>query len=375
MPPSGGMPPTSAAGHVTRTFGWRVGVAWLLPATPKLRRISTEKIGTCAWAKATIHSPPRRIVPAISCSSPTAKPGLSIRLRIGRWNRSHRSRWRVSLLQPSAVSAPPLTCRLSDAMHADGVPVEAGQADDLVGTPQRADLEPRAAVDEELDHPAHVERRRPLARDDRQQLLVAAVRRITRSAADRRRLVDAGGQVREEALRHRHRLLLGLGEVVHRAVAAVDLPAAEVLLGDVVAHRVADDRRPGDEQLGDVADHHREVAEHGLGGTDADDAAEQDVDDRHRRQLLGVLGAAEVAGQERAAAAADAWLAVLDGARALLGRALALRLLLRHHRRHAAAAGRAVEQPHRGHLHAAATAGRGRSSWRRWRRRRGRRVT
>ena len=140
---------------------------------------------------------------------------------------------------------------------------------------------------------------------------------------DRRRLVDARRQVRQEAPGHRHRLLLGLGEVVDRAVAAVDLPAAEVLLGDVVAHGVADDRRAGDEQLGDVAHHHREVAEHGLGRADADDAAEQHVDDRHGGQLLGVLGAAEVAGQERAAAAADARPAGLDGARALLGRALA----------------------------------------------------
>ena len=101
----------------------------------------------------------------------------------------------------------------------------------------------------------------------------------------------------------RHRFLLGLGEVVDRAVAAVDVPAAEVLLGDVVAHRVAHDRRAGDEQLGDVAHHHREVAEHRLGRADADDAAEQHVDHRHRGELLGVLGAAEMAGQERAAAA------------------------------------------------------------------------
>ena len=116
------MPPTSAAGHVTRTFGWRVGVAWLFPATPKLRRISTENIGTWAWAMATIHSPPLRIVPACSCSRPTVKPGLSMRLRIGRWNRSHTSTWRISLSQPSAVSAPPLTWRLSEAMTPTGWP-------------------------------------------------------------------------------------------------------------------------------------------------------------------------------------------------------------------------------------------------------------
>ena len=82
----------------------------------------TVNTGTVICANAIIHVPPRRIVPAISCSSPTAKPGLSTRLRTGMWNRSQRSRWRVSLSQPSAVSAPPLTCRLSDAITPTGCP-------------------------------------------------------------------------------------------------------------------------------------------------------------------------------------------------------------------------------------------------------------
>ena len=55
----------------------------MLPATPKLRRISTVKMGTFTCANATIHSPPQRMVDAISCSSPTAKPGLSTRLTTG----------------------------------------------------------------------------------------------------------------------------------------------------------------------------------------------------------------------------------------------------------------------------------------------------
>ena len=82
----------------------------------------TVKIGTVAWAEAIIHSPPLRMVPVISCSSPTAKPGLSTRLRIGRWKRSQTSMWRRSLSQPSAVSAPPFTCRLSEAMTPIGWP-------------------------------------------------------------------------------------------------------------------------------------------------------------------------------------------------------------------------------------------------------------
>ena len=64
--------------------GLERGEAKLLPATPKLRRMSTVKIGTVAWAEAIIHSPPRRMVPAVSCSKPTAKPGLSTRFRMGK---------------------------------------------------------------------------------------------------------------------------------------------------------------------------------------------------------------------------------------------------------------------------------------------------
>ncbi len=82
----------------------------------------------------------------------------------------------------------------------------------------------------------------------------------------------------------------------------MDVPAAEILLGDVVPHRVLHDGRAGHEELRDVAHHHREVAEHGLGGADADHAAEQQVDDRHGGELLRVQGAAQVPGQERSAA-------------------------------------------------------------------------
>ena len=88
--------------------------------------------------------------------------------------------------------------------------------------------------------------------------------------------------------------------------------------------------------------------EHRLRRTDADDAAQQQVDDRHRCQLLGVVGAAEMAGQERAAAAHHARLADLDGAGAFLGRCFRAGALLRHHGGDAAAARRAVEQADRG---------------------------
>ena len=62
----------------------------------------------------------------------------------------------------------------------------------------------------------------------------------------------------------------------------VDVPATEIFLGDVVSHRVAHDGRPGDEELGDVPDHDREVPQYGLGGANTHYASEQHVDHRHR---------------------------------------------------------------------------------------------
>src|SRR6516165_6391247 len=104
----------------------------------------------------------------------------------------------------------------------------------------------------------------------------------------------------------------------------MDVPAAELLLADVVAHRVLDDRGPGDEELGDVAHHHREVAEDGLGSADADDTPEKQVDHRHGGELLRVEGAAEMRRQERSSRAGHARPAWLDRIAAFQRTALAL---------------------------------------------------
>ncbi len=163
---------------------------------------------------------------------------------------------------------------------------EADETDDLIGPPQGADLEERTSIGHQGDGAAHVEGGGALAWHDGEQLVVAPVDGIV-GGQDGGRLVDAGGQVGEEALGLGERLLLGLGQVVDRAVAAVDAPVAEILLGDVVAHGVADHRRAGNEELGDIAHHHREMAEDGLGGADAHDAAQQDVDHGDLGQLFG----------------------------------------------------------------------------------------
>ncbi len=98
----------------------------------------------------------------------------------------------------------------------------------------------------------------------------------------------------------------------------MDVPSAELFLGDVVAHRVADDRRAGHKQLRDVTHHHREMAEHRLRRADADHAAEQHIDDRNLGELRDVHRAAEMAGQKRAAFARHARPPGGDGAGAFL---------------------------------------------------------
>ena len=127
--------------------------------------MSTVKIGTCTWAKATIHVAPWRIVPCVSCSRPTAKPGLSTRLSDREVEQVAQVEVAGQLVAAVGRHRPAVDVAAVGGDDADRVAVEAGEADDLVGAPQRADLEERAAVGHQLDGPAHVERRRALARD------------------------------------------------------------------------------------------------------------------------------------------------------------------------------------------------------------------
>ena len=111
---------------------------------------------------------------------------------------------------------------------------------------------------------------------------------------------------------HRRRLFFRPREIVHGPVPAVDVPPAEVFLGDIVAHGVADHRRAGNEQLRNVADHYREVTEHGLRGADPHHAAEQHVDHRDGAELFRVHRAPQVRGQEGAPSTGHARPAGLD---------------------------------------------------------------
>ncbi len=104
------------------------------------------------------------------------------------------------------------------------IAVEADEADDLVGAPERSDLEERALVGHQPDRAAHVEGGGALARNDGEQLLLAPVGGIGRVGRQhRRRLVD-----RWTAGRRGTACVIAaasssrLGQVVDRAVAAVD---------------------------------------------------------------------------------------------------------------------------------------------------------
>src|ERR1039458_6776300 len=80
---------------------------------------------------------------------------------------------------------------------------------------------------------------------DGEQLFLPTIDRIGGVwRQDRRRFVNARGEVGEESLRHRSCLLLRLREIVDGTVPAMDVPAAQLLLRDVVTHGVAHHRRP-----------------------------------------------------------------------------------------------------------------------------------
>ena len=174
--------------------------------------------------------------------------------------------------------------------RADRPAVEPREHCDLRPSVVTPELERRVPVDHQFDQPARVVRLHALAGDQREQLLVAAVRWIV-CLDDRRELVDIRGQVGEEAADLRKSVRLVLGLVVDDATAArVDAVAAQLLLVDVEAKRSLHDRRTGGEDLGDVLHHHREVIARHQRGRRPGDRSEPDRDQRellqHRRDRV-----------------------------------------------------------------------------------------
>ena len=151
---------------------------------------------------------------------------------------------------------------------ADRPALEPGQRGDDRPAEAPAELEDRAAVEDQLEHPAHVVVAARVARHDRQQLLLAPVGRVGRRQR-RRRLPDRRRQVGQEAADLRERVLLVARLVVDGAGAGLQPRAAELLLVGRLAHRGGHQRRPGDEQLRGAADDHAEVAHHHARGAEA----------------------------------------------------------------------------------------------------------
>jgi hypothetical protein len=108
--------------------------------------------------------------------------------------------------------------------------VQTGESADLRRTEVTADLEERLFVEDMEQDLARVVDLASLARDNGDQLFVAAAR-VVGGGASRRRFPNARRQVRQELLALRERVLFVLGRVVDGArLARVDLPTAELLL-------------------------------------------------------------------------------------------------------------------------------------------------
>jgi hypothetical protein len=154
----------------------------------------------------------------------------------------------------------------------------------IVGLPKAApSSRHRFPVEHVLEDAAHLVGAARVARDDRYELLPAALGRITR-VRHRRRLPDVLREVREEAAQLPEGVVLVRGDVVDRPGASLlPCPTELLLVGGLAEARHRHDRRPGHEQLGRPVHDHREVRADDAGGAQARSGAEggrHDGDDR-----------------------------------------------------------------------------------------------
>jgi hypothetical protein len=132
--------------------------------------------------------------------------------------------------------------------HADRNAEQAGEPGDLPGTVAPAHLEERAAIDQRIDHLAHIEGTAPVGRHDRSQVLLAPVAIVGR-VDDRRQFPDILREVAQEATDRGEGGLLVFHHIVDHAALLVHGGAAELFLGDGVAQRALDQRRAADQHL------------------------------------------------------------------------------------------------------------------------------
>ena len=139
-------------------------------------------------------------------------------------------------------------------------------------------LEERALIDDRFNDAAHLVRRARVVRDRFEEPRVAA-HRIVPARPARRQVVDRRRHVGEEAARAGEGLFFRVHRVVDAAGLERDLPAAELVLRQLLAEPL-DHRRSRHEQRRLVLDHHRVVGGGQVGGAEPGHRAEAE---RHPR--------------------------------------------------------------------------------------------
>ncbi len=174
--------------------------------------------------------------------------------------------------------------------HADRVAVQAGQRGHrraaVLGVPQH-----RAAVEYRVQDLVQPVGRARIARDRGGERLFPAAGRVV-AGQHRRQLVHAARQIGQEPPGQRERGVLGVGEPLDGAVAAVHLRAAERFLGQVLAGAAAHYRWPGREQLAEILDQDGQMRHNEPPGAKAHRGAQAQGDYRDDRQVVdhGVPG-------------------------------------------------------------------------------------
>ena len=144
----------------------------------------------------------------------------------------------------------------------------------------RLHLEILAVVHNQFDHPPHIVRAGPLARYDREQLLLLAVGRIG-ARQHARLLVHVARHVVQKLFHLPHGVVLVFGAVIDRPrTRHMHIRAAQLVLGHFRAQRALDQRRPAREKRA-VRRHHREVPQHRARRDAARRRAGHGEDERH----------------------------------------------------------------------------------------------
>ena len=218
------------------------------------------------------------------------------------------------LLRPVAVERAAVGERVVGD-HADGVPVDTREGGDQAEAVVRLDLEDRALIERRAQNAVHGVGAAAVTRHD-----VAEAGGVGRGVVELghgRQLVDVRGHVGEERLDLPEGVLLVGRLVVDAAgLADVDLRAAELARGEILAHRAAHDGWPGREDGRGLLGHHAPVHELRASGGAAGGEAEHGADDGHVHHRLDGGHELVVAGEERGSAlrgdALDVAAAALD---------------------------------------------------------------